>query len=147
MMVTVLATPNPLATTATTTTILYSHYLFFSIFWWFLIFAIHYLYSGYRIRAGSASPVRRRDADRRYSSEYGHSGGLQRSRGFGSARDPGRYRDNSPPYARGGRGAGRPFGRGLDGTRVGPGPFRGEGSRNNPNVRPRDGDWFCPDPL
>ncbi|KAL6274731.1 hypothetical protein ACE6H2_025423 [Prunus campanulata] len=101
---------------------------------------------GYRMRAGSASPVHRRDADHRYSSEYDRSGGPPRGREFGSARDSGRYRDNSPHYARG-RGAGRPFSRGLDGPGPGPGPFRGEGSRNNPNVRQRLGDWICPDPL
>ncbi|BBH08432.1 RNA-binding protein-related protein, partial [Prunus dulcis] len=101
---------------------------------------------GYRMRAGSASPVHRRDADHRYSSEYDHSGGPLRGREFGSARDSGRYRDNSPHYARG-RGAGRPFSRGLDGPGPGPGPFRGEGTRNNPNVRQRLGDWICPDPL
>ncbi|XP_044471833.1 histone-lysine N-methyltransferase SETD1A [Mangifera indica] len=102
---------------------------------------------GYRTRAGSVSPVRRRDADHRYGSNFDHSGGMLRSREFGSGKDHGRYRDPSPPYSRG-RGAGRPFGRGFDGPAPGPGPLRGEGmNRNNPNVRPREGDWICPDPA
>ncbi|KAG6723633.1 hypothetical protein I3842_03G217800 [Carya illinoinensis] len=102
---------------------------------------------GYRIHAGSGSPVRHRAADHRYSPNFNHSGGLPRSREFGSGRDPSRYRDYSPPYGQG-RGGGKPFGRAFDRPGFGPGPFRGEGmSRNNPNVRPREGDWICPDPL
>lgn len=65
-------------------------------------------------------------------------------------RSPVRYRDYSPPPRSRGRG-GRPFGRGgFDGPGYGgPGPVRGEGGmhRNNPNVRPREGDWYCSDPM
>ncbi|KDP33695.1 hypothetical protein JCGZ_07266 [Jatropha curcas] len=108
----------------------------------------HCLVKGYRIHAGSGSPARRRDADHRYGSDFDHSGVPPRGREFGSGRDPGRFRDSSPPYARG-RVGGRPPGRGFDGPGFGPGSFRGEGmsSRNNPNVRPREGDWICSDPL
>ncbi|PON50534.1 zinc finger protein [Parasponia andersonii] len=103
--------------------------------------------SGYRLRAGSASPVRRRDADHYYNSNFDNSGALAHSREVGGARDAGRFRDSSPPYVRG-RGGGRPFGRGANGSEFVRGPFRGEGmNRNNPNVRPREGDWFCPDTL
>ncbi|OIW15980.1 hypothetical protein TanjilG_04515 [Lupinus angustifolius] len=98
--------------------------------------------TGYRIRAGSASPVHRRGANDRLGSDYNH---LSRSRGYGSGRDPGRYRDPSPPYIRG-RVGGRPIGRAFDRPGFVPGLARGEGnSRNNPNVRPREGDWICPD--
>ncbi|XP_048320946.2 uncharacterized protein LOC107431812 isoform X1 [Ziziphus jujuba] len=101
---------------------------------------------GYRMRAGSGSPVRRR-SDHRFSSNFDHAGGLPRNRELGNGRDSGRYRDSSPPFIRG-RGGGRPFGRGIDGPDFGPGSLRSEGlSRNNPNVRPREGDWICSDPL
>ncbi|KAK9211575.1 hypothetical protein WN943_000952 [Citrus x changshan-huyou] len=107
---------------------------------WILGYCMH----GYRTRAGSASPVRRRDADHRHGSSFDHAGGTSRSREVGSRRDTGRYREPSPPYVRGRGVVGRPPGRAFDGPGFGPGPGVG---RNNPNVRPREGDWICPDPL
>ncbi|PHT48099.1 hypothetical protein CQW23_12307 [Capsicum baccatum] len=102
---------------------------------------------GCRAHAGSVSPVRHRNADHRYSPDFDHSRGLPRSRGFGSSRDPGRHRGYSPPSGRG-REAGRFVCRSSDGPGYGAGQVRGEGlPRSNPNVRPRDGDWMCPDPL
>ncbi|XP_022144870.1 dapper homolog 3 isoform X2 [Momordica charantia] len=101
--------------------------------------------AGYRIHAGSASPTRRRD-DHRYISDLDHSGGLTRGRDFGGGRDLGRYRDSSPHYNRR-ISSGRPFGRGVYGPGLAHGSFRGDRSKNNPNVRPRDGDWYCSDPL
>ncbi|XP_055810570.1 uncharacterized protein LOC129880519 isoform X1 [Solanum dulcamara] len=101
---------------------------------------------GYRAYAGSVSPVRHRNADHRYSTDFDHSGGLPRSHGFGSGRDPGRHRDYSPPYGRG-RQAGRFVGRSYDGPGYGARQVREGLPRSNPNVRPRDGDWMCPDPL
>ncbi|XP_021741490.1 transcription initiation factor TFIID subunit 15b-like isoform X1 [Chenopodium quinoa] len=106
---------------------------------------------GYRARAVSGSPVRRREVERRYSpAPIDRLDGPPRHRGFGGGREnvrsPGRYRDFSPSHSRG-RG-GRPFGRGFDGPGHGPGAARGEGMhKNNPNVRPREGDWYCTDPA
>ncbi|XP_023529921.1 uncharacterized protein LOC111792626 isoform X1 [Cucurbita pepo subsp. pepo] len=99
---------------------------------------------GYRIHAGSASPTRHRD-DHRYVSDFDRSGDLMRGREFGGRSDHGRYRETSPHYSRRISG-GRPYGRGFDSPGLAPGPFRGERS-NNPNVCPRDGDWYCSDPL
>ncbi|CAN0901554.1 TATA-binding protein-associated factor 2N [Linum grandiflorum] len=102
--------------------------------------------TGYRMRAGSDSPPRRRDGDRRYASEFDHSGGPPRGRDFSGGRDAARFRDSSPPYSRGGRPLVREFAR--PGPGLGPGPFKGESlSRNNPHVRPREGDWVCEDPM
>ncbi|KAE9586012.1 putative Zinc finger, RanBP2-type, TAF15/EWS/TLS family [Lupinus albus] len=101
-----------------------------------------FVFPGYRIRAGSASPIHGREASHRFGSDYNH---LSQSRGYGGGRDPGRYRDPSPPYFRGKVG-GRAIGRAFDRPGFVPGLARGEGnSRNNPNVRPREGDWICPD--
>ncbi|KAL8158763.1 hypothetical protein V2J09_000300 [Rumex salicifolius] len=97
---------------------------------------------GYRTLAVSGSPTRHREADRRYNSDFDHPGDMRHGRGFGGGRAALRSpvrRDYSPPYSRG-RGIGRPF------DDPGSGRFRGEG-RNNPNVRPREGDWFCSDPA
>lgn len=102
------------------------------------------------MRAGSVSPPRRRDAHHRSSPGFETFGGASRGRGFRNEREPGRYRDYSPPYVRGKDGGRFPV-RGYDQSARGPGgpgPLRVEGlPRNNPNVRPREGDWICSDPL
>lgn len=96
------------------------------------------------MRAGSVSPARRRDDRHRRSPGFEHSGGAPRSRGFGGGRDPTRHhRDRSPPYGRG-----RFAGKDYDRPGHGRGPLRVESvPRNNPNVQPREGDWFCSDPV
>ncbi|XP_075517645.1 uncharacterized protein LOC142551976 isoform X2 [Primulina tabacum] len=92
------------------------------------------------MRASSVSPLHRRGAHRSYSPGFERSTGAPR-------RNPSRYRESSPPYGRV-RDGGRFAGRGYDRSGHRPGPFRVEGlSRNNPNVRPREGDWICSDPL
>ncbi|KAL9224512.1 hypothetical protein vseg_000538 [Gypsophila vaccaria] len=105
---------------------------------------------GYRARTISVSPVRRREIDRRYSPDLDHLDSPPRHRPFGGGREaprsPGRYRDYSGHHPRG-RG-GRSFGRGFDGPGYGRGAARGGGmNRANTNVRPREGDWFCADPM
>ncbi|PWA97190.1 hypothetical protein CTI12_AA031770 [Artemisia annua] len=132
---------------------------------------------GYRMRAGSASPDRRRNGSREYSPDYENSVSPPRDRGFGRGRDSGRYRDYSPPHHGRGRFGGGRFGGGrfgggrfyggrfgggrFIGGRFGGGRFGGrfDGGpmgagyrgdiipKNNPNVRPREGDWMCTDPA
>ncbi|CAH9117952.1 unnamed protein product [Cuscuta epithymum] len=102
---------------------------------------------GYRMHSGSVSPVRRRNMDHRYSPNFDHSRGPVHSRGFGGGRDTGsRYKDHSPPYNRG-REGGRFSVRSYDRHSYVSGSVRADVPKNNPNVRPREGDWICSDPL
>ncbi|CAH8366457.1 unnamed protein product [Eruca vesicaria subsp. sativa] len=101
----------------------------------------HKTENGHRTRASSTSPPRRPYEDHRHVSDLNHSGAPPpRGRDFSSRRESsGRYRDYSPPpQARGG-----PGGRRFDG----PEPSHGMSRNNNSKVQPRDGDWYCLDPL
>ncbi|KAE8688054.1 Tesmin/TSO1-like CXC domain-containing protein [Hibiscus syriacus] len=75
-----------------------------------------------KMLSGSSSPIRRRDADYRYGSNFDCSGGPPRSHDFRNGRDPGRYRGSSPPYIRGPVGGRQRSRRDSDGTGYGPGP-------------------------
>lgn len=112
-------------------------------------------FSGYRIRAGSGSPpVRLRSVGHRFSHEFDNPGQPTRSRGYGGRRSPlppRRYRDYSPSMRSRGRVENRFVGsRGFDGSGYNRGSYRGGGDdmvRNDPNLRRREGDWICHDPL
>ncbi|KAJ4899292.1 RNA-binding protein-related [Raphanus sativus] len=90
--------------------------------------------NGHRTRESSTSPPRRPYEDQRHGSHLNHSGA--RGREFSGRRESsGRYREYSPPpHARGRR---------FDG----PEPAHGMNRNSNPKVQPRDGDWYCLDPL
>jgi len=112
------------------------------LFYWLLFVCV----LGHRTRASSSSPGRRGYEDHKHGSDLNHSGVPPRGRELSSRREaPGRHRDYSPPLARGGAGA-RPYRRGLDGPEP---PHGRDGmSRNNiSKVQPREGDWYCLDPL
>ncbi|KAF8097773.1 hypothetical protein N665_0281s0036 [Sinapis alba] len=103
--------------------------------------------NGIRTRAISSSPPPRRpyeDHQRHVGSDLNHSGAPHRGgREFSSRRESsGRYRDYSPPHSRAGP-------RRFDGPEPAPHGrhFKSDGNNNNPKVQPRDGDWYCLDPL
>ncbi|CAM8945452.1 unnamed protein product [Rhodiola kirilowii] len=101
---------------------------------------------GYAVHAGSVSPVRRRNEDRHFHSAFDHSGAMPH-RGRGRGRDSGRYRESSPRFSRG-MGVDRSWGRGSGGHRLRPGPFKADtAGKSNPNVEPREGDWYCSEPA
>ncbi|KAH0901374.1 hypothetical protein HID58_040877 [Brassica napus] len=103
--------------------------------------------NGHRTRASSSSPPPRRPFEdhHRHGSDLNYSGvPLRGGRDFSSRRESsGRYRDYSPPHAR--------VGRRFDGPEPTHGrPFKSDGfgrNNNHPKVQPRDGDWYCLDPL
>uniref|UniRef100_A0A7N0V8A0 Secreted protein n=1 Tax=Kalanchoe fedtschenkoi TaxID=63787 RepID=A0A7N0V8A0_KALFE len=103
-------------------------------------------FSGYRVHAGSVSPVRHRNGDHHFNSTFAHSDDMPH-RGRGRGRDSGKFNESPPRFSRG-RGGARPLGRGSAGHVVRSGPFRGETTgKSNPNVQPREGDWYCSDPA